>query len=76
MPAGRPPKPPEERKDTRVVLSLNGADLERLDALVTTDEWGAENRQDMLRFLIREEYNRRVQTGQVKPRRRKRGSSK
>lgn len=56
---GRPTLPPDERKDNRVVLSLNETDVYRLDRLVATDQLGAENRQDMLRFLIREEFRRR-----------------
>lgn len=50
------------------MLSLNKADLRRLDALVRTDEWGAENRQELLRMLIREEHHRRVEAGTIKPR--------
>lgn len=72
MKAGRPELPAGERKSERVVLSLTPHDVELLDALVKNDEL-SENRQEMLRQLLRVEHARRVNAGTMK---RKRGSRK
>lgn len=58
MRTGRPPLPPGQAKTVRVVLSLTPTGLELLDALVDDDPQ-AETRQDLLGFLIREEFSRR-----------------